>query len=141
MPIVNAPLPPAAATLQSENQQRTVNATQAPDLNNTLAQGMRTLQSTVVRGSDPVQKTGETMVDNNATRRQDSLQSHPHPGAADDNDADSAAAEGAEEVPVRYIKRPSQSGLAARPANPWSPVSVLVEDNQNQVARKLDINA
>jgi len=136
VPIVNAPLPPAAATLQSEGQHRTATATQAPDLNDTLAQGMREQQSTVVRGSDPVQKTGETMVDNNATKRQDSPQHQASHSAAD---ASTDATD--EEAPVRYVKRASQSGMAAKPTNDQSPVSVLVEGYEDSVARTLDINA
>lgn len=132
MPIVNAPLPPAAATLQSEGQHRTATATQAPDLNDTLAQGMREQQSTVVRGSDPVQKTGETMVDNNATKRQDSAQ-HQDGGTAGDTQTDGDD----DEAPVRYVKRLSPPGHTQA----QSSVSVLVEGYEDSVARTLDINA
>lgn len=131
MPIVNAPQTSAATAIQSEGQQRATNATQAPDLNDTLAQGMRTLQSTVVRGSDPVQKGNEAITDNNATKRQDGLQHEAQ-------QAPNSQAARSDDSPVRYVKRPSQpSPVEARRSD--APVSVILEGYEDSTARSLDI--
>jgi len=126
MPVIQSTQPPAATALQSESQNRLTSATQAPDLKNTLAQGQRAQQSTVVRGSDPVQKTLSSATDNEATRS--ALQTM-HMLNGTETDASGPADENG---PVRYSRRLSEASKAKSESDP----QYIAQNIANDIIKK-----